>query len=169
MKYNVELFFLGKCTFQRYTDDSHLPKGRFVLVGRFHSFPLVGCSPTRPSPIPCNVSGVSRGRIPITVSSTCLHRGELNRTTFLWSDCSQSVFDSAGESLYASDPTRLTSSSGHGGDWRTGVDFQHTGSFTHSVKHLSCPWGREPWGTRRGCERDQGGRDFKRARMVTPR
>jgi hypothetical protein len=31
-------------------------------------------------------------------------------------------------------------------DWRTGVDFQSTGSFTHSVKLLSCPWRRDPLG-----------------------
>ncbi len=49
----------------------YLPKDRFVLVERSH-FPRVShCS--RPSPIPCNVAGVSRGRIPITVHSTCLH------------------------------------------------------------------------------------------------
>jgi hypothetical protein len=53
-----------------------------------------------------------------------------------------------GESLYVSEPKRLRSSSGHGGDWRTGVDFQRAGSFTHSALRLSCPWGRDPWGTR---------------------
>jgi hypothetical protein len=42
------------------------------------------------------------------------------------------VFDSGGESLYVSDPKRLRSSSVHGGGWRTGVDFQDTGSFTHN-------------------------------------
>jgi hypothetical protein len=47
------------------------------------------------------------------------------------------------ESLYVSDPKRLRSSSGHGGGWRTGVDFHHTGSFPHSVYRLSCPWGRD--------------------------
>ena len=55
-------------------------------------------------------------------------------------------------SLYVSEPKRLRSSSGHGGGWRTGVDFQHAESFTHSSKILSCPWGRDPWGTRRVCE-----------------
>ncbi len=55
-------------------------------------------------------------------------------------------------SLYVSEPKRLRSSSGHGVGWRTGVDFQHAGSFTHSAKFLSCPWGRDPWGTRRVCE-----------------
>jgi hypothetical protein len=64
---------IRRCTFQRHTDDSHLPKDRFVLVEGSHSFPLVGRSLSRPPPIPCNVTGVSRGRIPITVSSTCLH------------------------------------------------------------------------------------------------
>jgi hypothetical protein len=62
---------IRRCGFQRHVDDSHLPKSRFVLVERSH-FPRVShCS--RPSPIPCNVAGVSRGRIPITVPSTCLH------------------------------------------------------------------------------------------------
>jgi hypothetical protein len=55
-------------------------------------------------------------------------------------------------SLYVSEPKRLRSSSGDVVVWRTGVDFQHDGSFTHSVKFLSCPWGRDPWGTRRVCE-----------------
>jgi hypothetical protein len=31
---------------------------------------------------------------------------------------------------------------------KTGADCQHAGSFTHSAKLLSCPWGRDPWGTR---------------------
>jgi hypothetical protein len=54
------MFLLGhavdirRCSFLRHADDSHLPKGRFVLVGRSHSFPLVGRSLSRPSPIPCN-------------------------------------------------------------------------------------------------------------------
>ena len=26
------------------------------------------------------------------------------------------------------------------------MDFQHTGSFPHSVQRLSYPWGRDPWG-----------------------
>jgi hypothetical protein len=56
--------------------------------------------------------------------------------------------DTVGESLYVSDPKRLRSSSGHGGGWKTGVDFQHAGSFTHSATRLSCPCGRDPWGTR---------------------
>jgi hypothetical protein len=43
----------------------------------------------------------------------------------------------------------LRSSSGHGGDRRTGVDFQCAGSFTHRTKIRSYPWGRVPWGTRR--------------------
>jgi hypothetical protein len=55
-------------------------------------------------------------------------------------------------SLYVSETKRLRSSSGHGVGWRTGVDFQDAGSFTHNVKFLSCPWGRDPWGTRRVCE-----------------
>jgi hypothetical protein len=49
-------------------------------------------------------------------------------------------------SPYVSVPTRLRSSSGHGVDWRTGGDFQHAGSFIHSDKILSCPWGRETTG-----------------------
>ncbi len=28
------------------------------------------------------------------------------------------------------------------------MDFQRAGSFTHSAPRLSCPWGRDPWGTR---------------------
>ncbi len=28
------------------------------------------------------------------------------------------------------------------------MDFQHAGSFTHNATRLSCPWGRDPWGTR---------------------
>ncbi len=28
------------------------------------------------------------------------------------------------------------------------MDFHHAGSFTHSALRLSCPWGRDPWGTR---------------------
>jgi hypothetical protein len=48
--------------------------------------------------------------------------------------------------------TKEFTPSGHGVGWRTGVDFQDAGSFTHSVKFLSCPWGRDPWGTRRVCE-----------------
>ncbi len=36
-------------------------------------------------------------------------------------------------SLYISETKKLRSSSGHGVDWRTGVDFQYTGSFTHIV------------------------------------
>ena len=57
-------------------------------------------------------------------------------------------------SPYVSVPTRLRSSSGHGVDWRTGLDVQRAGSFTHSAKLLSCPWGREyqfvmlRWGNR---------------------
>jgi hypothetical protein len=51
---------------------------------------------------------------------------------FLWSDCFHSAFDSAGESLYVSESKRLRSSSGHGGGWRTGVDFQHDGHL-HTV------------------------------------
>ena len=31
---------------------------------------------------------------------------------------------------------------------RPRVDVQHDGSFKHSAKLLSCPWGRDPWGTR---------------------
>jgi hypothetical protein len=62
---------IRRCSFQRHADDSHLPKDRFVLVERSH-FPRVSHS-SRPSPIPCNVAGVSRGRIPITVYSTGLH------------------------------------------------------------------------------------------------
>ena len=50
--------------------------------------------------------------------------------------------------LYVSETKGLRSSCGHGVDWRTGVDFQHTGSFTHITKFLSCPWERDPWGTR---------------------
>ena len=42
--------------------------------------------------------------------------------------------------LHVSQTKRLRSSSGHGVDWRTGVNFQHPGSFTHNVKFLSCPW-----------------------------
>jgi hypothetical protein len=56
--------------------------------------------------------------------------------------------DTTGESLYVSESKRLRSSSGHGGGWRTGVDFQDAGSFTHSATSLSCPCGRDPWGTR---------------------
>ena len=59
---------------------------------------------------------------------------------------SSSVFGAEVVSSYVSGPTRLRSSSGHGVDWRTGVDFQHTGSFTHSPKLQV--WGRDPWGTR---------------------
>ncbi len=51
-------------------------------------------------------------------------------------------------STYVSVTTRLRSSSGHGVEWRTGVDVQHAGSFTHSTKILSFPWRRDPWGTR---------------------
>jgi hypothetical protein len=89
---------IRRCRFQRYTYDSYLPKDRFVLVGRSHSFPLVGCFPSRPSPIPCNVTGVSQGSIPITVTSTCLHGGTQS-DYFLWAGCSHSVFDTTGESL----------------------------------------------------------------------
>jgi hypothetical protein len=62
---------IRRCSFQRHADDSHLPKGRFVLVGRSNSFPLVGRSLSRPSPRPCNVARVSRGRMPVPVSPTC--------------------------------------------------------------------------------------------------
>jgi hypothetical protein len=103
---------IRRCSFQRHADDSHLPKVRFVLVERSHYPRVSHCS--RPSPIPCNVSGVLRGRIPITVPST-------RRRVFT---------------------ERLRSSSGHGGGWRTGVDFQNTGFLPHSVQRLSFPWGR---------------------------
>jgi hypothetical protein len=47
---------------------------RKICVGReIPQFPARRVSLSRPSPIPCNVAAVSRGRIPITVSSTCLH------------------------------------------------------------------------------------------------
>ena len=39
-----------------------------------------------------------------------------------------------GVTSYFSEPTRLRSSSGHWVDWRTGLDCQHAGSFTHRVK-----------------------------------
>jgi hypothetical protein len=42
-----------------------------------------------------------------------------------------------GVSPYVSVSKRLRSSSGHGVDWRTGVDCQGSGSFTESVKLLS--------------------------------
>ncbi len=51
-------------------------------------------------------------------------------------------------SPYVSGPTRIGSSAGHGVDYRTGWDVHHSGSITLSVKLLSCPWGRDPWGTR---------------------
>ena len=121
---------------------------RQIRVGReIPQSPTRRVSLSRPSPIPCNVAGVSRGRIPITVPSTGLH-GWTYADYFLWSGSFHSAFDSVGESLYVSEPKRLRSSSGHGGDWRTGVDFQRDGSFTHHSRRLSCPWGRDPWGTR---------------------
>ena len=55
-------------------------------------------------------------------------------------------------SPYVSEPKRLRPSFGHGVDWRTGVDVQRAGSFTHSAKLLSCPWGRDPWMTQGVCE-----------------
>ncbi len=42
-------------------------------------------------------------------------------------------------SLYVSESNRQMSLSGPCGDWRTGVDCQHTESFTHSVRLPSCP------------------------------
>jgi hypothetical protein len=39
-------------------------------------------------------------------------------------------------SLYVLETKRLRSSSGHGVDWRTGVDFQHTGS-CDSCTHIT--------------------------------
>ena len=39
--------------------------------------------PSRPFPIPCNVTGVSLGRIPITVRLTCLH-GCIHHEGFHW-------------------------------------------------------------------------------------
>ncbi len=64
-------FTVGPSTFLETWSWAITSQDRFVLVERSH-FPRV--SPwSRPSPIPCNVTGVSRGRIPITVHSTGLH------------------------------------------------------------------------------------------------
>ena len=113
------------------------------------------------SPNPCNVTGVSRGRIPITVY--LMHLREFGppwtrstRAVWIFQNPRVLVAPRGFEfgvrngvvSPYVSEPKRLRPSFGHGVDWRTGVDVQHAGSFTHSAKLLSCPWGRDPWGTR---------------------
>ena len=117
---------------------------------------VIGTPHPRSSPHPCNVAGVSRGRIPITVHLMRLHEfGPLwtrstrdhvvmyefiqNPRVLVTHRCCKFGVRSGVVSLYVSDPKRLRSSSGHGVGWRTGVDFQHTGSFTHSAKFLSYP------------------------------
>jgi hypothetical protein len=51
-----------------------------------------------------------------------------------------------GVSKYVSVTTRLRSSSGHGLEWRTGMDCQCSGSFTNITKFLSFSRGRDPGG-----------------------
>ncbi len=101
---------IRRCSFQRNTDDSHLPPKADSCWSRDPTPPGCLTDPRR------------------------VFTGELNRATF----CGLTVLETK----------RLRSSSGHGGGWRTGVDFQCAGSFTHRPTRLSCPWGRDPWGTR---------------------
>ena len=125
----------------------------------------LGASSLDPPHQPCNEPGVSRGRIPITVylmvlrefappwtRSTRDERSFQNPRVLVVPRGFEFGVRSGVVSPYVSKPPRLSPSFGHGVDWRTGVDIQRAGSFTHSAKFLSCPWGRDPWGTRNVCE-----------------
>jgi hypothetical protein len=100
------MFLLGhaveirRCRFQRNADNSHLPPKADSCWSRDPTPPGCLTSPRR------------------------VFTGELNRSTF----CGLTVFIRCStrreESLYVSETKRLRSSSGHGGGWRTGVDFQ---------------------------------------------
>ena len=119
---------------------------------------MIGTPLPRSSPSPCNETGgftgknTNNGALDATSRIQVLWTRSTHAVSAPTCTCSTLVarlgVRSGVVSPYVSEPTRLRPSFGHGVDWRTGVDVQHTGSFTHRAKLLSCPWGRDPWGTR---------------------